>query len=174
MSCSADARPAVFFDRDGVLNLDHDFVHRPDQFDWVTGAPEVIGHLNQLGWRVFVVTNQSGIARGYYEEADVQALHAWMNRDLAAHGAHIDDFRYCPHHPSVGRAPYVGPCACRKPAPGMLLSLMESWPVRRAGSFLVGDKPSDLEAAAAAGLPGHRFGGGDLDRFVRDILARQG
>ncbi len=164
------ARPAAFLDRDGVLNVDHGYVHRPDQVAWITGAPAAVRRLNEAGWFVFVVTNQAGVGRGYYDEAAVKALHRWMNTDLAGHGARIDDFRYCPHHPEEARPPYRMACACRKPQPGMLLDLMACWPVDRSRSVLIGDKPSDVAAAAAAGVPGHLFAGGDLDALVRSIL----
>lgn len=167
---AAALRPALFFDRDGVLNRDHGYVHRADEFEWMPGAVAAIRRLNDAGWLVFVVTNQSGIGRGRYDEAAVETLHRWMNDDLARHGARIDDFRYCPHHPEEARPPYRRACACRKPEPGMILDLMARWPVDRGRSRLVGDKPSDLAAAAAAGIPGHLFTGGDLDALVRELL----
>ncbi|WP_207477532.1 D-glycero-alpha-D-manno-heptose-1,7-bisphosphate 7-phosphatase [Arenibaculum pallidiluteum] len=159
------SRPAAFLDRDGVLNIDRGYVHRPDQLEWVGNAPEAVLLLNRRGYLVFVVTNQSGIARGFFGRAAVDALHAHMQAELGRLGAHVDAFALCPHHPD-----FDGDCACRKPRPGMLLDLMAAWPVRREGSFLIGDKETDLEAACAAGLPGHLFPGGDLLAFVRGIL----
>jgi len=161
-------RPAAFLDRDGVVNLDYNFVHRPDQVDWVPGAVEAIATLNRAGFWVFVVTNQSGIGRGLYTETDVRHLHGWMAATLAAAGARIDAFRYCPHHPTAAAPPYRRVCACRKPRPGMLRDLMRCFPVRTEGSFMVGDRPGDVAAAAAVGLPGHLFPGGDLLAFLRD------
>ena len=114
-----------------------------------------------------VVTNQSGIARGYYEEADVRALHEHMQSAL--NGA-VDAFRYCPHYLEGEVARYSVACSCRKPAPGMIESLMQEFAVVRAGSFLIGDRDTDLEAARAAGIPGHRFGGGSLDAFIEPLL----
>jgi D,D-heptose 1,7-bisphosphate phosphatase len=143
-------RPATFFDRDGVLNYDDGYTHRVEDFRWIDGAREAIKRCNDAGRYVFVVTNQAGIARGYYNEQDVRRLHSWMNEDLRASGAHIDDFRYCPHHPD-GKIPgYAKVCDCRKPAPGMIESILREWPVDRQASFLIGDKPSDLEAAKRA------------------------
>jgi D-glycero-D-manno-heptose 1,7-bisphosphate phosphatase len=163
------ARPAAFFDRDGVLNVDSGFVHHPGDFIWIEGAPAAIRRLNERGYLVFVVTNQSGIARGFHTEADVEGLHGWMNNELAAMGARIDDFRYCPYAPE--RAPAFDRFrAWRKPAPGMLLDLMARWPVARQGSFLIGDKASDIEAAEAAGIVGHLFEGGSLLTLVEAIL----
>lgn len=165
------AQGAVFLDRDGVLNQDTGYPYRPEQIVWTPGAAAAVRRLNQAGFLVFVVTNQSGVARGYYSEADVQALHRWMASELVIQGARIDGWRYCPHHPNAAVPAYRLACACRKPAPGMLLSLMEAWPVDRRRSFLIGDKASDLQAARTAGLAAHLFRGGDLDRTVCDILA---
>ena len=91
-------RPAIFFDRDGVLNRDVGYPHRPNQIEWSPGVFEAVRRANQAGWLVFVVTNQSGVARGLYDEAAVEQLHAWMDGEFAAHGARIDAWSYCPHH----------------------------------------------------------------------------
>ncbi len=166
-------RPAVFLDRDGVLNVDSGYVHRVEDFAWVDGALEAIRRFNELGYWVFVVTNQSGVARGYYDEAAVDRLHRWMAKEAGRTGARIDDFRYCPHHPEGSLAAYARACACRKPAAGMLHDLMSAWPVDREHSLMIGDKASDMEAARQAGIAGHLFGGGDLGRFVGELLASQ-
>jgi D-glycero-D-manno-heptose 1,7-bisphosphate phosphatase len=163
-------RPAVFFDRDGVLNHDVGFAHRPDQITWIDGAVAAVTKLNQLNFLVFVVTNQSGIARGLYTEANVTALHTWMTADMADQGARIDAFQYCPHFPEGSVATYSQICTCRKPAPGMILSLMSMWPVDRGKSFLIGDRDTDIAAATAAGIRGLLFPGGNLLRFVDQVL----
>jgi D-glycero-D-manno-heptose 1,7-bisphosphate phosphatase len=168
---SGTPRPAAFLDRDGVLNVDHGFVHRPEQVQWMPGARQAVKRLNEAGYLVFVVTNQSGVARGLYDEAAVAALHRWMQAELATVGAHIDDWRYCPHHPEAGIEAYHRICACRKPEPGMILDIIEHWPVDRARSFLIGDQERDMAAARAAGIAGHLFTGGDLDDLVRSLLA---
>jgi len=165
-------RPAVFFDRDGVLNHDSGYTYKIEDFHWMKGATQAIRQLNDLGWYVFVVTNQAGVARGYYGEDDVQKLHAWMNEDLQRSGAHVDDFRYCPHHIDGAVENYTQTCSCRKPEPGMILDLLEHWPVDLQLSLLVGDKESDLEAAESAGVRGVRYFGGDICVLVRDSLGK--
>jgi len=167
---SRTPRPAVFFDRDGVLNIDHGYVCDPSRFDWTIGAMEAIRLLNQRGYLVFVVTNQAGVARGYYDENTVHRLHAWMNAELARAGARVDDFRHCPFHPEGSVPAYRRMSDWRKPAPGMILDLMRSWPVDTANSFLIGDNESDIQAAVAAGIPGYLFNSDNLVRFVEGIV----
>lgn len=163
-------RPAVFFDRDGVLNADNGYTHKPSDLTWNPGAIEAVKKLNDAGHYVFVVTNQAGVARGLYDESDVQAFHAAMLEQLAAHGAYIDDWRYCPFHPEARLPAYRAEHPWRKPSPGMITDLLAHWPVDRAGSVLIGDKDSDIAAAAAAGLAGHRYAGGNLASLVEAIL----
>ena len=151
---------AAFFDRDGVLNVDHGYLHSPDQWEWIPGALPALHRLRALDYKIVVVTNQSGVARGYYPERAVIELHDW----LIDQGAPLDAFYYCPHGPDDG-------CDCRKPAPGMILRALADLNLDPATSFLVGDKPSDVEAARAAGVRGFLFPGGDLDAFVEWVLA---
>lgn len=163
-------RPALFLDRDGVLNTDTGYPYRADQIEWIEGAAEAVKLANDAGFYVFVVTNQAGVARGFFGEDDVRALHAWMGAELQKHGAHIDRFEYCPTHPEGRIAAYTRQDERRKPAPGMIAGLMDDFPVDAARSFLVGDKDSDVAAAEAAGLPGYRFKGGDLTAFVAPLI----
>lgn len=164
-------RPALFLDRDGVLNEDPGYVHRWEDFRWIPGAREAVAAFNQAGWWVFVVTNQSGVGRGYYAEDDVIALHARMADSLAEVEARIDAFYYCPHHPDAQVEAYRHPDPPdRKPNPGMILRALAEWPVDLSRSILVGDKDSDLEAAARAGLRALHFTGGDLAEFLKAEL----
>lgn len=166
-------RPAAFLDRDGVLNEDKGYTHKPEDLVWKTGAREAIRHLNDCGYRVIVVTNQAGVARGYYDEAAVEAFHAAMQDQLAEAGAFVDAFYHCPFHPEGTVAAYtVADHPDRKPNPGMILKAMADHSVIREKSFIVGDKPSDLEAGRRAGLPGHLYTDGSLLALVRQIIAR--
>jgi D-glycero-D-manno-heptose 1,7-bisphosphate phosphatase len=135
-------RPAVFFDRDGVLNQDAGYTHRIADLRWGERAIEAVRAANDSGKFVFVVTNQSGVARGYYTEGDVRRLHAFMAAELARSGAHVDDWRYCPHHLDAQIPAYRAACGWRKPGPGMLLDLIATWPIDVGRSVMIGDAES--------------------------------
>ena len=167
-------RPAVFFDRDGVLNHDSGYTFEAGKLQWIEGAREAVKAVNDAGYFAFVVTNQSGVARGFYEESHVHALHRWMADEMAAIGAHIDAFEYCPDHPDGTVARYCRVSDRRKPAPGMITDLAQRFPVDMTRSMVIGDKDSDMAAAQAAGLAGHLFEGGNLEAFVKQRLNAAG
>lgn len=155
-------RPALFLDRDGVLNHDDDYVGSIERVRWVDGAIEAVRAANDAGAYVFVVTNQAGVAKGYYTEADVKTVHRSMAEVLRNNGAHIDDWRYCPFHPEATVPAYRRAHSWRKPGSGMLLDLISHWPVDLERSLMVGDQASDVEAAAGAGIKAEQFAGGNL------------
>lgn len=161
---SSRQRPAVFFDRDGVLNEDENYVFMPEQFRWIEGAKDAVKFCNEAGYYVFVVTNQAGVARGYYDVNRVNSLHAWMQQELRAAGAHVDQYYFCPHHPD-----FTGPCDCRKPEPGMIIRANKEWPLVKERSFLIGDNVWDVEAAVRAEIVGYLFHGTNLLDFLGSI-----
>jgi D-glycero-D-manno-heptose 1,7-bisphosphate phosphatase len=167
-------RPAAFLDRDGVLNVDHGYAHRPDQLEWIDGALEAVRLLNEAGYYVIVITNQSGVARGYYSEAAVNEFHSHMQQVLRAHGAHIDAFYYCPHHPEGKIKELAVRCFCRKPSPGMLQQAAREWPLDPSRSFFIGDKDDDMAAARAFKIRGIKFNAkvnSILDLVRRELAA---
>ena len=166
-------RKTVFFDRDGVLNVEKNYLYKIEEFQWQVDAVAAIKLLQAAGYQIIVVTNQSGIARGYYNEVDVQKLHAYMQAQLALEQTKIDAFYYCPHLPTGSRPEYTKECQCRKPRPGMLQAAMQEYPVLEAQSFLIGDKTSDLQAAQAAGIRGYLYQTGSLLEFVKNVLVKE-
>lgn len=169
---SSKAHGAVIFDRDGVLNHDSGYAHRPEQIVWIDGAMAAVKAVNDAGLLAFVATNQSGVARGLYTEDDVRALHRWMNDQLAAAGARIDAFAWSPYHPEGVVEAYRRASDCRKPGPRMLLDLMAAYGVDPARVLMVGDNDSDMQAARAAGIEGLLFEGGDLHAALAPAIAR--
>lgn len=163
-------RRAVFFDRDGVLNIDHAYVGTRERFEWMPGALEAIRYATEARWHVFVVTNQSGVARGHYNEAAVRDLLDWMADEARRAGGTIDDVRYCPFHEAAVVDAYHRASDWRKPEPGMVLDLIRTWELDPARCVMIGDQPTDMAAAAAAGVPGYLFPGGNLLEFVRGIV----
>lgn len=143
------SRRAVFLDRDGTINEESGYLFRIEECRFLPGVSAAVRELNTAGFLVVVVTNQSGIARGYYSEADLEALHRHMEQAFAEAGARIDGWYYCPHHPEFSGD--SSSCECRKPLPGMLLSAAEELGIDLASSWMVGDKGADVEAGIAAG-----------------------
>jgi D-glycero-D-manno-heptose 1,7-bisphosphate phosphatase len=138
--------PAVFLDRDGTLNRETGYLHDWADWLWLPGAPQALARLHGRGYRLVVVSNQSGLARGLYGKEAVDALHRRVNEDLAGFGAAIEAFYYCPHHPE-----FSGGCSCRKPKPGLLLRAADDLGLDCRESWMIGDKMSDILAGRAAG-----------------------
>ncbi|WP_312647419.1 D-glycero-alpha-D-manno-heptose-1,7-bisphosphate 7-phosphatase [Aminipila sp.] len=140
---------AVFFDRDGTINVEINYLHRIEDFRFIDGMSEFIKKWNDWGYKVIVVTNQAGIARGYYTEEDMHKLHAHINKELKKIGAHIDAFYFCPHHPD-----FTGECNCRKPKTGMIEQAIKDFDIDVSQSILFGDKEWDIEAGKKSGIFG--------------------
>ncbi len=145
-----NGRAAVFLDRDGTINEDRGYVYSPDQFVWIEGAIDAIRSLNDAELLVVVVTNQAGVAHGYYSERDVDALHRFMETGLSSRGAHVDAWYYCPFHPQGKVDEYRRDAECRKPRPGMLVEASAAHGIDLRNSWLVGDKVSDIDAGRNA------------------------
>ena len=143
-------RRAVFLDRDGTINVEKDYLFKIQDFEFIPGAEDAIRNLNDAGYFVVVVTNQSGVARGYYTEEDVELLHRHIASELEKAGAHIDAWVFCPHHPD-GRGSYSLPCDCRKPLPGMLQEAARRYDIDLESSIMIGDKQVDITAGISAG-----------------------
>jgi D-glycero-D-manno-heptose 1,7-bisphosphate phosphatase len=163
-------RPALFLDRDGVLNIDHGYVGSQDRWEWVDGAREAVALATAHGWHVFVVTNQAGVARGLYGVPEVDALLIWLADELRRAGGTLDDWRFCPYHSEAKVDAYRRDHDWRKPAPGMILDLLKTWELDPRRCIMVGDKDTDMQAAAAAGIAGHLFPGGNLLEFIKPLL----
>lgn len=140
-------RPAIFLDRDGTVNVEKHYLHLPQDWEWIPGAVEALIQLKSAGYLLIVISNQAGIARGYYRESDLLELHAWVNHQLSPVHAAIDAFYFCPHHPDFSK----GACDCRKPLPGLIHRAVQEWNVDITRSWMIGDKLSDVQAGFAAG-----------------------
>ena len=165
-------KPAAFLDRDGTLNHDAGYTHKIADFRWLDGARTAIKELNDAGYLVFIVTNQAGIARGFYDADAVETLHDWMREDLATIGAHIDDIRFCPHHPEGSVPEFTKACDHRKPGTGMLDSLIDEWSPDLSASFMLGDSDKDVTAGTRAGLFSRKVEPATLLREVELQIAR--
>ena len=165
------AVPAVFLDRDGVLIPDSGYPHLEEHLTLLPGAADAVRRLNSLGYLVIIVTNQSGVARGYFTFEQMEAFNVRLVQKLGARGARIGAVYACPFHHEAEDPRWFHPDhPDRKPNPGMILRAIADHGIDPARSFLIGDRASDTEAARRAGLPGFLFEGGDLDHFVRDLL----
>jgi len=165
------ASKAVFFDRDGTLNVDIHYLHRPEDFIWIQDAVAAIKYANDQGYLTVVITNQSGVARGYYEEKDIWALHDWMNEELKKSGAHLDAIYYCPHH-IEGKIPrYTKKCSCRKPEPKMVNDACRDMDIDKTKSIFIGDTDGDMGCAQNAGVRGVRYTGGSLLKLIKSAIS---
>ncbi|PMJ88445.1 D-glycero-beta-D-manno-heptose 1,7-bisphosphate 7-phosphatase [Vibrio sp. 10N.261.55.A7] len=144
------AKPALFLDRDGVINIDHGYVHDEHSFEFVEGVFEATKQLQDMGYMLVLVTNQSGIARGMFDEERFLSLTQWMDWNFVDHGVEFDGFYYCPHHAEHGVGKYKEECDCRKPKPGMFISARDFLKIDMSKSVMVGDKAEDMMAAEAA------------------------
>lgn len=167
----ANLKPALFLDRDGVINVDRGYVDRVSDWEWIEGAIDCIKNFRARGWFIFVITNQSGIAFDSYTEADMQSVHDHMEAELKSAGTHVDEIFSCPFHPEATNPKFRKDSFDRKPKPGMLLQAMAAFPVNREASFMIGDKKTDIVAAHAAGVGGFLFTGGNLANFAEWALA---
>lgn len=138
---------AVFLDRDGTINLDKHYVYKIEDFEFINGVPGIIKRFNDMGYKIIVVSNQSGVARGYYSIADVEKLHRYIDSELAKIGAKIDAYYICPHHPD-----FTGECECRKPKTGLVERAIRDFDIDVSQSLFVGDKDSDRECGNNAGI----------------------
>lgn len=139
-------RKTVFLDRDGTINVEKNYLYRPEEFEFIPKVPEAIARLNNAGYQVIVVSNQAGVARGYYSEDDVIKLHQYVNEQLSKYKAHIDGFYYCPHHPDAGIGKYKMKCHCRKPETGLFEKACEDFDVNIEDSWMIGDNIGDIKA----------------------------
>ncbi len=143
---------ALFLDRDGVINTEVEYLSKVDDVEFVEGIFDLCLNAQNLGYKIIVITNQSGIARGYYSEDDFWVLMNWMSGQFRVQGIDITSTYFCPHHPKIGGAKYKKQCDCRKPKPGMIEKAAEQHDINLSKSLFVGDKSSDMEAALLAGV----------------------
>lgn len=162
----------IFLDRDGTLNEEVHYLHRREDLKLLDKAPLAIRMLREKGYKIVVVTNQAGVARGYYSEADVKKLHCYMNEKLRQQGAEIDRFFYCPHHPEHGIGSYKIECCCRKPGTGMFEMAEQYFEVDKAHSWMIGDKLIDIEAGKNYGVRTILVGTGYGREVHQEQLAR--
>lgn len=145
-------KKCVFLDRDGNVNVEKDYLHKIEDFEFEKNAKEAIKIFNDLGYLVVIVTNQSGVARNYYDEESVKTLHNYLRKEVEKIGGRIDGFYYCPHHPEKGIGKYKKKCSCRKPEPGMFLEAQKDLGIDFNQSIVVGDKKSDVDGGKRLGM----------------------
>ncbi len=161
-------KPAVFLDRDGVINIDKGYVNKISEFEWIEGSKNAIKYIKDQGYYIFVVTNQSGIARGYYTDEDVVNLHKYINNELGKINTLIDEFFYSPYHPDYPNK-FQDLAHLRKPNTGMLKIAENKWHFDKSKSFLIGDKVTDIECARNFGIKSYMFKSNNLFEFIKKI-----
>ena len=160
---------AAFLDRDGVINEDFGYMGKIEDFEFKEVIFELLKLLQDLGFNLFIVTNQSGIARGYYTEDDFYNLTQWMIEEFKKKGIEIKDIRFCPHHPDI-----TGECECRKPKPGMILDLAKKYGIDLKNSIMIGDSKRDIEAAINAGIKNRYLVEDSLFDIIKEIKNLKG
>lgn len=163
----------IFLDRDGTINEEVNYLHKPGDLRILPGVPEAIKTLRDGGFKIVVVTNQAGVARGYYSCRDVDLLHEYLNQQLEKSGAWIDRFYYCPHHPVHGIGEYKQACHCRKPETGMFEQAGQEYDVDKEHSYMIGDKLLDVEAGNRYGVHGILVGTGYGRQIHQEQLEKQ-
>ena len=163
-------KKAVFLDRDGTINVDHGYLYRREDFIYTEGAVEALRILEELGYLLIIVTNQSGIARGYYSEEDFDKLNQWMLRDLAQKGVRVAKTYFCPHYPQGKIERYAVECECSKPGTGMFRKAQKEWDLDMEQSFAVGDRLRDLSICYEYGVQGIWLGGDDTNRAGQGMV----
>ena len=159
------SQKAAFLDRDGVVNVDKGYLHKIEDFKWIEGAIEALKILKENNFLIIIISNQSGVGRGYFSEQDVHKLHEWINLQLSEHNIKIDDFFFATELPETGISE-----TRRKPSPKMIDEAIEKYNLNRNDCFMIGDKNIDLLAAKNAKIRGFLFEGGDLSYKIKKIL----
>jgi D-glycero-D-manno-heptose 1,7-bisphosphate phosphatase len=166
------SRPAVFLDRDDTLIVNRGYECRIENLQWLEGAMDALRRFHQADVPVFVVTNQGGVGLGRFSEAELQSFHKYLCAEVEARGGLITDVAYCVHHPDAVEPGLKSPCPCRKPAPGMILSLASKWQIALSDSVMIGDRESDLEAGRGAGCHSYRFDGTNVDKLACYVIQK--
>ncbi len=161
-------KPAVFLDRDGVINVDKGYINKISEFEWIQGSKDAIKYIKDRGYYIFVATNQSGIARGYYTGSEVDKLHDFINSELKKNGTQIDDFFYSPYHPDF-KGKFIELSHLRKPNTGMLDMALKKWKFDKSKSFMIGDKDTDVDCATNFGIKGYLFKSNNLLEFIKQL-----
>ena len=162
--------PAIFLDRDNTLTIDNGYNSEIEKFQWVNGAAQALNAFQKAGIRVFIVTNQGGIGRGFFSFDDMHLFHEHLYKMARSVGGAIHDIAYCPHHPLAVTDALKTPCQCRKPEPGLLFDLANKWQIDLGRSVMVGDRCSDVEAGQRAGCHTYLFDGVDLHHLAQQII----